>query len=80
MIQLTMIDAYCLILNIIDLSFFTVLKKREYRPKIELILCDIPFMWNLKTNDINKLTKQKQIHRLGEGMVAGSEGKDGQKG
>ena len=37
-------------------------------------------MWNLKINDTNKLTKQKQIHRLGEGMVAGSEGKDGQKG
>jgi len=27
---------------------------------------EIPYMWNLKRSDINELTKQKQIHRLGE--------------
>ena len=24
------------------------------------------YVWNLKTNDTNELTKQKEIHRLGE--------------
>ena len=28
---------------------------------------DIPYMWNLKGNDTNELTKQKQTHRLSEG-------------
>ena len=28
---------------------------------------DIPYMWNLKGNDTNELTKQKQTHRLCEG-------------
>ena len=27
---------------------------------------DIPYLWNLKSNDTNELTKQKEIHRLGE--------------
>ena len=27
---------------------------------------DIPFMWNLKQNGINELTKQKQTHSLRE--------------
>ena len=58
MIQLIMIEAYCLILNTIDLSLFIVLKKREHRPKIELIPCVIPFMWNLKRNDTNELNLQ----------------------
>ena len=38
---------------------------------------DIPYMWNLKRNDTNELTKQKETHRLrkpthgcrGEGAV-----------
>ena len=55
-----MIEAYCLILNTIDLSLFIVLKKREHRPKIELIPCVIPFMWNLKRNDTNKLTYEAE--------------------
>ena len=25
---------------------------------------DIPYMWNLKRNDTNELTKQKETHRL----------------
>ena len=25
---------------------------------------DTPYMWNLKRNDINDLTKQKETHRL----------------
>ena len=25
---------------------------------------DIPYMWNLKRNDANELTKQKETHRL----------------
>ena len=25
---------------------------------------DIPYMWNLKRNDTNELTRQKEIHRL----------------
>ena len=28
------------------------------------ISCDITYMWNLRRNDTNKLTKQKQTHRL----------------
>ena len=28
---------------------------------------DIPYMWTLKGNDTNELTKQKQTHRLSEG-------------
>ena len=27
---------------------------------------DVPYMWNLKRNDTNELTKQKQTHRLRE--------------
>ena len=27
------------------------------------ILYDIPYMWNLKRNDTNELTKQKETHR-----------------
>ena len=27
---------------------------------------DIPYMWTLKRNDTNELTKQKQTHRLRE--------------
>ena len=27
---------------------------------------NISYMWNLKRNDTNKLTKQTEIHRLGE--------------
>ena len=27
---------------------------------------DIPYMWTLKRNDANELTKQKQTHRLQE--------------
>ena len=41
---------------------------------------DIPYMWDLKRNDINELTKQKQTHRLQEqaygccwGWVGGEE-------
>ena len=30
------------------------------------MLYDIPYMWNLKINDTNELTKQKVIHRLRE--------------
>ena len=30
------------------------------------ILYDIPYMGNLKINDINELTKQKETHRLRE--------------
>ena len=30
------------------------------------IAYDISYMWNLKRNDTNKLTKQTEIHRLGE--------------
>ena len=29
-------------------------------------LFDIPYMWNLKRNDTNELTKQKATHRLRE--------------
>ena len=28
------------------------------------ITYDIPYMWNLKRNDTNELTKQKETHRL----------------
>ena len=28
------------------------------------IAYDIPYMWNLKRNDTNELTKQKETHRL----------------
>ena len=38
---------------------------------------DIPYMWNLKGNDTNELTKQK--HGLGE-WTYGCWGKDGRKG
>ena len=31
------------------------------------ILYDIGYKWNLKVNDTNELTKQKQIHRLRQG-------------
>ena len=27
---------------------------------------DIPYMWNLKRNDVNELAKQKETHRLRE--------------
>ena len=30
------------------------------------ILYDIPYIWNLKINDTNEFTKQKEIHRLWE--------------
>ena len=30
------------------------------------ILYDIPYMWNLRRNDTNELTAQKQTHRLRE--------------
>ena len=29
-------------------------------------MCDMPYMWNLKRNDTNELTKQKETHRLRE--------------
>ena len=28
---------------------------------------DIPYLWNLKRNDTNQLTKQKETHRLRKG-------------
>ena len=30
------------------------------------IFYEIPYMWNLQRSDINELTTQKQIYRLGE--------------
>ena len=36
-------------------------------------------MWNLKRNDTNELTKQKQTHKLRNELKA-AEGKDGEKG
>ena len=38
------------------------------------ILCDMPYMWNLKRNDTNELTKQKETHRLRKGMIARGKG------
>ena len=32
----------------------------------EEISYDIPYMWNLKRNDTNEISKQKQSHRLRE--------------
>ena len=40
---------------------------------------DIPYMWNLKINSANELTKQKQTHRLRE-QIYGFHGKYGGKG
>ena len=40
---------------------------------------DIPYMWNLKINSANELTKQKQTHRLRE-RIYGSHGKVGEMG
>ena len=40
---------------------------------------DIPYMWNLKRNSANELTKQKQTHRLRE-RIYGSHGKVGETG
>ena len=37
---------------------------------VDFILYDILYMWNLKINDTNELTKQKETHRLGKLMVA----------
>ena len=34
---------------------------------------DIPYMWNLKGNYANKLTKQKETHREDELLVARGE-------
>ena len=31
------------------------------------ILYDISYMWNVKKNDTNELTKQKETHRLRKG-------------
>ena len=42
---------------------------------------DIHYMWNLKRNDTNELTKQKETHRLKEQTHGfGVGGKDGEKG
>ena len=40
------------------------------------ILYDTPYMWNLKRNDTNELTKQKQTHRLAERIYGYQEGRD----
>ena len=42
------------------------------------ILYDIPYMWNLKRNDTNELTKQRLTDLENELVVA--RGKDGEKG
>ena len=39
------------------------------------ILYDIPYMWNLKRNDTNELTKQKETHRLRKQLVV-AQGRD----
>ena len=43
---------------------------------------DIPFTWDLKRNDKNELTKQRETHRLREQTYGcrQQEGKDGGKG
>ena len=38
------------------------------------ILYDIPYTWDLKRNDTNELTKQKETHRLRKGMIARGKG------
>ena len=44
-------------------------------------LYDIPYIWDLKGNDTNELTKQKQTHRLSEGTYfCWGGGMDGGKG
>ena len=42
-------------------------------------LYDIPYIWDLKGNDTNELTKQKQTHRLRE-LIYGCGRKNGEKG
>ena len=38
------------------------------------ISCDITYMWNLRRNDTNELTKQKQTHRLRKKKTYGCQG------
>ena len=42
----------------------------------EEIAYDTLYMWNLKRNDTNELTKQKQTHRLREMELIIARGKD----
>jgi len=52
-------------------------KKNTTQKNVSFISYDIPYMWNLKRNDTNEFTKQKETHRLiewaygclGEGIV-----------
>ena len=37
----------------------------------EAISCDILYVWNLRRNDTNELTKQKQTHKLREATYGG---------
>ena len=62
------------------MEFYSAIKKNETRPfaaiwmdivsywvkseKEKYMNHDIPYMWNLKRNDTNELTKQKETHRL----------------
>ena len=39
------------------------------------ISCDITYMWNLRRNDTNELTKQKQTHRLRKKKLMVARGK-----
>ena len=39
-------------------------KKNTTQKNVSFISYDIPYMWNLKRNNTNEFTKQKETHRL----------------
>ena len=41
-----------------------ILGRRTTQKNVSFISYDTPYMWNLKRNDTNELTKQKETHRL----------------
>ena len=74
-------------------EYYSAIKKNEIIPfattwmDLEIVIFsearqrrkiyDIPYMWNLKRNDTNKLTNQKETLRE---CIYGCQGKDGEKG
>ena len=56
----------------IDLEIVILVKSDRERG----ISYDISCMWNVKRNDTNELTKQKETHRLREGTYSCQWGRD----